>query len=269
MNMRSLLLIAAGVVVTFAPAAAQTAAAPAPVPSAMMLRAVNAALPLNAAYREIGRAEQAGATGRFLEAARTHYRGAMDRNGKNDAAGAAAEARLASDLARVALDERPAPLPPTPRDLPPPPPLPSGPPQGMMIMRSGSDMPKMPMPAMPGPGMPGMSGLPGMMEMHAMMEEMHGPGGFAHMHGFDATHLAELLKIETGAEAHQLAQAAVDANSAAQRAALAGNVAEARKQTRISGDLMAAVSSLVALNHPEMRRQPRIMFQQRDFTPVR
>jgi hypothetical protein len=70
--------------------------------------------------------------------------------------------------------------------------------------------------------------------------------------GFDATRLAEILKIETGPEARQLAQNAVDANSAAQRAALAGNVEEAARQTRISGDLAAAVHDLAALNHPDL-----------------
>jgi hypothetical protein len=42
-----------------------------------------------------------------------------------------------------------------------------------------------------------------------------------HHGGFDATGLAEILKVETGAEAHALAQNAVDANAAAQKAALA------------------------------------------------
>src|ERR1035437_8488819 len=121
MHMRTLILIAAGVVGACAPAAAQTApAAPGAspgvvrVPSAM--RVESAAFSLNGAYREIGRAEQAGATGHLVEAARTHYRGAMARYGKNDGAGAAAEARLATALARAALDERPAPVMPTPRD---------------------------------------------------------------------------------------------------------------------------------------------------------
>ena len=251
--MRTLILVAAGVIAACAPAAAQTPpGAPAGPPGPMngpgtmrapsMLRSANAALPLNMAYREIGRAEQAGATGHLVEAARMHYRGAMTRFGKNDATGAAAEARLASDLARAALDERPAPTPPTPRDLPAPPALPSMP--GMQGMPGG-----------PGPGMPGMSG----MEM-PQIRIMHGEGGamtgFAmhRGHGFDAMRLAEEMKIETGPEAKQLAQAAVDANAAAQRAALAGNVAEAGRQTRLSEDLMAAVSSLVALNHPERRR---------------
>jgi hypothetical protein len=239
MHMRTLILIAAGVVAACAPAAAQNAPAP-PGPPAAMMRAPSAAFPLNAAYHEIGRAEQAGATGHLVDAARTHYRSAMTRYGKNDTAGASAEARLATDLARAALDERPTPVMPTPRDLPAPPAMPSmpGPAGG----------------AGPGPG-------PGMMPQIRMFRG-EGPGGFGmrRSHGFDATRLAEAMKIETGPEAKQLAQNAVDANAAAQRAALAGNVAEAARQARLSEDLMAAVSSLVALNHPELHRQmmPRI-----------
>jgi hypothetical protein len=79
--------------------------------------------------------------------------------------------------------------------------------------------------------------------------------GFRVFHrGFDATHLAELLKVETGAEARQLAQNAVDANAAAQKAALAGNVAEASRQSRITNDLATAVQDVAELNHPELRR---------------
>jgi hypothetical protein len=73
-----------------------------------------------------------------------------------------------------------------------------------------------------------------------------------HHGGFDATGMAELLKVETSAEAHALAQSAVDANGAAQKAALAGNVAEASRQTRISDDLAAALHDLAMLNHPEL-----------------
>lgn len=78
--------------------------------------------------------------------------------------------------------------------------------------------------------------------------------GMMRMHrgGFDATGLAELLKVETGPEAHALALNAVDANTAAQKAALAGNVAEASRQTRLSNDLAAAVHDLAVLNHPEL-----------------
>ena len=82
-------------------------------------------------------------------------------------------------------------------------------------------------------------------------------GDMPRMHhgGFDVTGLAELLKVETSAEAHALAQNAVDANAAAQKAALAGNVAEASRQSRISDDLAAAVHDLAVLNHPELGRR--------------
>ena len=240
--MRTLILIAVGIIAACVPAGAQNAPAPPGAPPAMMQRTPSAVFPLNAAYHEIGRAEQAGATGHLLEAARTHYRGAMARYGKNDSAGAAAEARLAVDLARAALDERPAPTAPTPRDLPAPPAMPS-------------------MPGPPGDGHPpmgmGMGMGMGMHEMRIFHAEVPGDAGgvrFQMRRGFDATRLAEELKLETGPEARQLAQNAVDANAAAQRAALAGNVAEAARQSRLSEDLMAAVSALVALNHPELRR---------------
>lgn len=250
--MRTLILIAAGVVAAYAPAAAQNAPVP-PLNVPATLRAPSAALPLNAAYHEIGRAEQAGATGHLIDAARSHYRGAMTRYGKNDSAGAAAEARLALDLARAALDERPAPVMPVPRDLPAPPPMPT--------MRG---------PAGAGPG-PGPEPGPGMMpQIRLRVFEAEGPGGFGmrRSHGFDAMRLAEEMKLETGAEAKQLAQSAVDANAAAQRAALAGNVAEAARQTRLSEDLMAAVSALVALNHPELHRQLMPRMRMMEMPPV-
>ena len=97
---------------------------------------------------------------------------------------------------------------------------------------------------MGGDGPMGMDHGPMMRVMGDMMRLHHG--------GFDATGLAELLKVETSAEAHALAQNAVDANAAAQKAALAGNVAEASHQSRISDDLSAAVHDLAMLNHPEL-----------------
>jgi hypothetical protein len=223
---------------------AQTTPAPRAPSAARTARA--AIFPLNMAYREIGRAEQAGASGHFIDAARAHYRGAIDRYGRNDAAGAGGEARLAMDLARAAMDERPRVKPAGPKDIPAPP---------TMAPRTT---------AMGGPGamgapggMPGMRGGP--MMMHGPMGEMGGGrhhfGGMRHHEGFDATRLAELLKIETGAEAHQIAQAAVDANAAAQRAALGGNVEEAARQSRVSGDLLTAVHDLAVINHPELGRR--------------
>jgi hypothetical protein len=93
------------------------------------------------------------------------------------------------------------------------------------------------------------------------MVSLGGDGPFMGMRhgGYDATRLAEILKVETGAEARQLAQSAVDANAAAQRAALAGNVREAARMTRISDDLAAAVRDVAAINHPEFRTGARVL----------
>ena len=235
-----------GAVVALAlPGAAFAQAAPPANPQAMPRRVVDSAYALGAAYRDIGRAENAGATGHYIDAARTHYRSAIDRRGRSDEVGASAEARFASDLARVAVDERPANAPTGPKDVPAPPtprPVPGGSPDGAPMIRiTGADGPM------------GPDQLPMMRVMGDMMRMHHG--------GFDATGLAELLKVETGAEAHALAQNAVDANAAAQKAALAGNVAEASRQSRISDDLAAAVHDLAVLNHPELgnRIQMRVL----------
>ena len=210
-------------------------------------RVLDSAFALSGAYREIGRAETAGASGHYVDAARSHYRSALARHDRNDDAGAAAEARLASDLARVALDERPrnasgpkdVPAPPTPRPM-------QARGSGMTIVSGGAWR------GMDGAGGPGGPGGPGRMPM---MRIAGGRGfGMHGGHGFDAARLASIMKVETGAEARQLAQNAVDANSAAQRAALAGNVEEAARQTRISGDLVEAVHDLAALNHPDQMR---------------
>ena len=231
----------AGAVVALAlPGAAFAQAAPPAnppaMPQAMPRRVMDSAYALGAAYRDIGRAENAGATGHYIDAARTHYRSAIDRRGRNDDAGASAEARLSSDLARVAIDERPAHAPTGPKDVPAPPtprPVPGAPADGGPMMR-----------VMGGDGPMGPDHLDVMRMMDGMMR--------MHRGGFDATGLAELLKVETGPEAHALALNAVDANTAAQKAALAGNVAEASRQTRLSNDLAAAVHDLAVLNHPEL-----------------
>ncbi|HEX3551312.1 MAG TPA: hypothetical protein VHT53_13090 [Candidatus Elarobacter sp.] len=255
-----LLIGACALAAGIAPASAQTLPPPADgapaasgAPRAITRPAPDPALPLMMAYRAIGRAEQAGATGHFIDAARTHYRGALARYGRNDGTGASAEASLASDLARAATDERPRTAMPGPKDVPPPP----------------SPRPRAAGGAMGGPGgaMGGPGGFPGEFRGNEPGPMMagggHGPGGFmARGHGFggfgggfgprgfSATRLAEALKVETGPEARQLAQAAVDANASAQRAALAGNVEEAGRASRVAGDLMAAVDDLVRLNHP-------------------
>src|ERR1700727_632252 len=91
MRMLSSLALAA---VAFAGAVGVAAAQNAPAPKTpVATRAVHdATFPLNMAYRTIGHAEQAGASGHFIDAARTHYRSALDRYARNDTAGAAGEA---------------------------------------------------------------------------------------------------------------------------------------------------------------------------------
>lgn len=235
-------------VVVLAGSSAAVAQTPAPGNAQMLPRRVmDSAFALGAAYREIGRAEQASATGHYIDAARTHYRSAIDRHARNDDAGAAAEARLASDLARVALDERPAVAQTGPKDVPAPPTPRPGTgrmPDGGPMMIDGMR-----------PGMPGMPGMDGPGGRTPMIRISRGDGFRIGHRGVDAAALAEILKVETSAEARQLAQNAVDANASAQKAALAGNVAEAARQTRIADDLVAAVHDLAALNHPELRHQ--------------
>jgi hypothetical protein len=229
------------------------------VPAMFRARVMDSAFALGMAYREIGRAENAGATGHYIDAARTHYRSAIARHGRNDDAGASAEARLASDLARVALDERPANARTGPKDIPAPPtPRPSQARgrDGATVIGGGGEWR-----GMPGGGPPGFG---------AMRVRVMDGGGFGMRRGggFDATRLAEILNVENSPEARQLAQNAVDANSAAQRAALAGNVDEAARQSRISGDLATAVHDLAALNHPELGRSPMPMRIMENFMPM-
>lgn len=233
-------LAAVALVAASSAVSAQTGPPAAPRPAPAARPAPNAAFPLTMAYHMIGMAEQAGASGHIIDAARTHYRSAIDRYGRNDMTGASGEARLAGDLARAALAERPRTMPAGPRDVPAPPtmaPRTAGGPGGM--------------PGGPGRPFDGM-GPGGPMMGHRGGFGGHDFGGMRRHEGFDATRLAELLKIETSPEGHQLAQAAVDANAAAQRAALAGNVEEAGRQTRVSGALMGALHDLAALNHPEL-----------------
>lgn len=242
MRFASSLVIA--VVALVVPGTVLAQAAPPANLQVMPRRVMDSAFALGAAYRDIGRAENVGATGHYIDAARTHYRSAIDRRGRNDEAGASAEARLASDLARVAVDERPANMPTGPKDVPAPPtprPMPGGAPGEMPMIH-----------VMGGDGPMGADRSPMIRIMGDAMRMHHG--------GFDATGLAEILKVETGPEAHALAQNAVDANAAAQKAALAGNVAEASHQTRIGDDLAAAVHDLALLNHPELgsRTQVRV-----------
>ena len=223
--------------------------------AAPVLREPDAAFPLNFAYRLIGAAEQAGGTGRYLDAAKTHYRAAVDRYGRKDNAGASGEAHVAMDLARAALDSQAKPAePPAPKDIPAPPsPAPGN---HALVVTRGGPLPGAPPNAAfvgPAPMMPG----GGVHAYHLAGPMMAFGGGFGFRGGSDATALAEILKVETGAEARSLAQAAVDANAAAQRAALAGNVDDAARQSRISRDLVDAVRDIAMLNHPELRRTQR------------
>jgi len=223
--------------------------------AAPVLREPDAAFPLNFAYQMIGTAEQAGGTGRYLDAAKTHYRAAIDRYGRKDNAGASGEARIALDLARAALDERAKPMqPPAPKDIPAPPTPPAG--NYKRVVIGGAPM-------LGAPGGPALAlGGAGVHEFHVagpVGAVMLGNTAFGGPGGSDATALAEVLKVETGAEARSLAQAAVDANAAAQRAALAGNVEEAARQSRISRDLVDAVRDIAMLNHPELRHTQRFM----------
>lgn len=187
-----------------------TAAHPARVPDAH--------LPLMMAYRTLGIAEAFGASGHYLDAAREHYRGALARLGRNDAAGAGAEARLAADLARVALADRPF---PTPHDLPAPP--------------------------SPAPGGPhGAGGSPG---------RGHRGGDRGGMHGVSLAEVGQLLKVENTPEAHALADAAFAADQSAQKAEFDGDPRTAMRQHRVAAALGAAVRDLAMLDHPELRRR--------------
>ena len=226
-----------------APVAPAPPAAPNPPVPHRLVR--DSAFALGAAYRTIGRAEQAGATGHYIDAARSHYRSAYDRHARNDDAGASAEANVALDLARVALDEHP-PTPYTgPKDIPAPPaPRPGS---GGVVTDGTLSADYAPM-LEHATRVIGPDGPLGREPMVRVMGE-----GFSFHRGFDATALAEVLKVEKGAEARQLAQNAVDANAAAQKAALAGNVSEASRQSRIANDLAEAVHDIGAMNHPELR----------------
>ena len=207
-----------------------TAAATTAAPEAQSVRAL---LPLHMAYREIGLAEALGASGPYAEAARSHYRAALDKYAKNDA-GAVGEAMTAAALARAALDLKSEPV---PRDLPAPPAAPRG------VM------------PMPGRG-PGGEGGPPLMGPHPPMGgDMHGPPG---MHGgpggpggpMNAGELGRGAKAAGTPEAQSLANAAMAAMTAANTAAFNGDLEGARRQERLSRDLAAAVHGLADVAHP-------------------
>jgi len=217
---RLLGLLMTAVALTTAVGAAQTPPAPPagmPLPHVLtrppmrMPLAPNAPLALRIAYRAIGAAEARGAGGRYLDAARSHYRAALGKASASPAA-AAHEASAAAALARAALDERPL---PAPRDLPTPPPMPS---------------------PLPGGGMRG---------------AFPWPGGFGERGRFDPAALARDASLEGTPEANDLAKAALDANIAGERAVFGGNRDEGMRQHRLAHDLASAVRELASADHPQ------------------
>lgn len=184
---------------------------------ATMMRppAPNPARALQLAYRVIGDAEARGANGKYLDAARSHYKSAIARMGRNETLPAAAEALAAAALARASVLEKAAPL---PRDIPTPPAVSQTPNTGR------------PAPGRPGPG-------PGMM--------MHRPPAF------NAARLADLAKTAATPEASDLAKAALDADLAGERAAFAGNREDGTRQHRLAMDLAVAVGAIAHAEHPD------------------
>ena len=224
--------------------------APAPRPAAARTGPA-ATFALRGAYRTIGQAEALGIHSKYLDSARTHYRNAVASYAGGNAAKAGAEGRLASDLARASLAEHPA---PAPKDLPAPPtaaPMaPGGPPMGMMPPRPPMDG-GAPMAMRMGP--PGFGGAGG----NVVFSRTRQRGGFGR--GVDPALLGQILKFENSAEAKALADEALNASIASQRAALASNLDESARLRRLGGSLAAAVRDLARVNHPErfqMQRRP-------------
>jgi len=248
--LRISLSLLVGAALFAAPAIAAAQSAPAPSASAhpaggwpqrhrpMMGRnpGMGTAFALRGAYVAIGHAEEDGGSGAYLDAAKAHYRDALARNAKSDTRGAMAEARAASSLARASMALV---APPVPHDVPAPPAQPAG--GGMM---GAADRPE-------GPPMDGGHG--------PMMGSPGGPGGpdgwGGGQHGGMRGHggagienLAKLAEIANTDEAKHLANDALSANMAAERAAFAGNREEAMRERRLAGDLAGAVRALAALN---------------------
>ena len=194
--------------------------APSAARSAFAVRAANFAL--RGAYHAIADAEARGAT-TYLDAAKTHYRGALARLARQDP-GAASEAMAASALARASVAEHPV---PAPRDIPAPPALaqagPNGPPMMMRPPMNGPQIMQRP---------PQMRGGPEMHRGPQMGMHHRGPGGMAGR--FDATRVAADAKLANTAEARDLAQKAVDADVARTHASFAGNRDEAMREGRVA-----------------------------------
>jgi hypothetical protein len=181
---------------------------------------------LRGAYHAIADAEARGAS-TYLDAAKTHYRDALARLGRQDP-GAAGEALAASALARAAVADHPE---PAPRDIPAPPALAQSGTPPMMMRR------------------PPMGGGPQMQRGPQMRGRMHrGPRGMAGR--FDATRVAADAKLANTAEARDLAQKALDADVARTHAAFAGNMDEAMRQGRLASALATAVRAIAMADHP-------------------
>ncbi len=209
----------------------QTAAAPV-APAANNARPWaerSATYALRGAYQAIAEAQALGASA-YLDAAKTHYRGAVARYARHDA-GAASEAMAAAALARASMAEHPA---PAPRDIPAPP--------AITAMAEPERRPGGPAERMGPPGAPGRE---------------RGPGGWGHGGPgggrFDPAELATFAQLVNTAEAKELAQKALDADLARTRAAFGGNVDEAMRQGRLANDLAGAVRSLALADHPPVR----------------
>jgi hypothetical protein len=231
-------------------AIAQTAPSASTAPSAAARSAARqafadraAAFALRGAYHAIADAEARGAS-TYLDAAKTHYRDAIARLARHDA-GAASEAMAASALARAAVAEHPV---AAPRDIPAPPALAAG---GPMMPRPMMQRPTV---AMNGAG-GRMGGAP---QMGMRGPQMRGHRGSRGMMGrFDATRLAADVKLANTAEARDLAQKALDADTARTHADFSGNREEAMRQGRIASSLAMAVRSLALADHPRTFSGPR------------
>jgi hypothetical protein len=220
--------------------AATTVDAATPATGSQAWAARGAVMALRGAYRAIADAQELGASP-YLDAAKTHYRGALARYAKADP-GAASEAMAAAALARAAVAEHPAPV---PRDIPAPPEMTA------MEPAAGTRMPMAG--GMHRAGM--MGGRPGMaMRGGPWMHRGHGGGRF------DATRVAADAKLAGTAEAKDLAQKALDADVARSKAAFAGNTDEAMRDGRLAGALAMAVRSLAYAEHPRT-------YQRRSGTP--
>lgn len=237
-------------------ALAQTAPAPAQHSAARAAFAARAGtFALRAAYHAIADAEARGAS-TYLDAAKTHYRDALARLGRQDP-GAVSEAMAASALARAAVADHPV---PAPRDIPAPPALAQSGTAPMMMRPPGPGQmqrgPQTRGPMQHGPQMRGGMQRSGMQRSGMQRGGMHrGPRGMAGR--FDATRVAADAKLANTAEARDLAQKAVDADVARTHAAFAGNMDEALREGRLASALAMAVRALAMADHPRTFRGPR------------